>query len=156
MDGDILSQGDDREPHPWPRRLGLIAIAALAVIGGIVYVALPRHQPAASAAAPATPAVLPSGTPGTTTLRPQIVVSLGLVQPGQPGPSVERDGIIVGGLAWSDGARLPVAGIQPAWYRPAAGRSDTIGGLPADSAGYQFIRVGSGWAGQAGPGAPGH
>jgi hypothetical protein len=153
MDGDILSQGDDREPRPWPRRLGLIAIAALAVIGGIVYVALPRHQPAASAAAPTTPAVLPSGTLGTTTLRPQIVVSLGLVQPGQPGPSVERDGIIVGGLAWSDSVRLPVAGTQPAWYRPAAGRSDTIGELPADSAGYQFIRVGGGWAVQADPGA---
>jgi hypothetical protein len=153
MDGDILSQGDDREPRPWPRRLGLIAIAALAVIGGIVYVALPRHQPAASAAAPTTPAVLPSGTLGTTTLRPQIVVSLGLVQPGQPGPPVERDGIIVGGSAWSDSVRLPVAGTQPAWYRPAAGRSDTIGGLPADSAGYQFIRVGGGWAVQADPGA---
>ena len=157
MDDDILSQGDDREPRPWPPRLGLIAIAALAVIGGIVYVALPRHQPAASAAAPTTPsaapAVLPSGTLGPTTLRPQIVVSLGLVQPGQPGPSVERDGIIVGGLAWSDSVRLPVTGTQPAWYRPAAGRSDTIGGLPADSAGYQFIRVGSGWAVQADPGA---
>jgi hypothetical protein len=152
MDDDILSQGDDREPRPWPRRLGLIAIAALAVIGGIVYVALPRHQPAASAAAPTTPAVLPPGTPGTT-LRPQIVVSLGLVQPGQPGPSVERDGVIVGGLAWSDSVRLPAAGTQPAWYWPAAGRSDTIGGLPADSAGYQFIRVGGGWAVQADPGA---
>jgi len=148
MDDDILSQGDDREPRPWPRRLGLIAIAALALIGGIVYVARPHHQPAASAA----PAVLPSATLGPTTLRPQIVVSLGLVQPGQPGPSVERDGTIVGGLAWSDGVRLPVAGTQPAWYRPAADRSDPIGGLPADSAGYQFIRVGGGWAVQADPG----
>jgi hypothetical protein len=153
MDDDILSQGDDREPRPWPRRLGLIAVAALALIGGIVYVALPRHQPAASTAAPTTPAVLPSGTLGPTTLRPQIVVSLGLVQPGQPGPSVERDGIIVGGSVWSDSVRLPVTGTQPAWYRPAAGRSDPIGGLPADSAGYQFIRVGGGWAVQADPGA---
>jgi hypothetical protein len=98
MDGDILSQGDDREPRPWPRRLGLIAIAALAVIGGIVYVALPRHQPAASAAAPTTPAVLPSGTPAP---RPDLRSWChGLVQPGQLGLSVERDAS--SSAAWLD------------------------------------------------------
>jgi hypothetical protein len=42
-----------------------------------------------------------------------------------------------------------VSGTQPAWFYPATGRSETIGGLSADAAGYQFTRVGGGWAVQA-------
>jgi hypothetical protein len=52
-------------------------------------------------------------------------------------------------LPWGDALRLPVTGRQPAWYSPATGRFDSIGGLPADSAGYQFNRVDGGWAVQA-------
>ena len=37
MDEDLLSQGDDREPSPWPRRLGVIAAAVAVAVGGIVY-----------------------------------------------------------------------------------------------------------------------
>ena len=50
---------------------------------------------------------------------------------------------------WEDSLRLPVSGTQPAWFWLATGRSETIGGLPADDSGYQFTRVGGGWAVQA-------
>ena len=44
---------------------------------------------------------------------------------------------------------MPVSGTQPAWFWPATGRAETIGGLPAHDSGYQFTRVGGGWAVQA-------
>jgi hypothetical protein len=138
MDDDILSQGDDREPRPWPRRLGVIAALVLAVVGGVVYLVLPRHQHAASATPPAT---APAGA-----IPSPISVSGNLVIPGVP---VERDGIVIRTLPWGDSLRLPVAGTKPAWFWPATGRSEQIGDLPADSAGYQFSRVDGGWAVQA-------
>jgi hypothetical protein len=142
MDDDILSQGDDREPRPWPRRLGVIAALLLAVVGGVVYLVLPRHQHAASAAPPATPsATAPAGaTPSP------ISVSGNLAIPGVP---AEPDGIVIRTMPWGDSLRLPVAGTQPTWFWPATRRSEQIGGLPADSAGYQFNRVDGGWAVQA-------
>jgi hypothetical protein len=138
MDDDILSQGDDRAPRPWPRRLGVIAALVLAVVAGVVYLVLPRHQHAVSATPPAT---APAGA-----IPSPISVSGNLAIPGVP---VERDGIIIRTLPWGDSLRLPVAGTQPAWFWPATGRSEPIGGLPADSAGYQFTRVDGGWAVQA-------
>jgi hypothetical protein len=108
MDDDVISQGDDREPSPWPRRLGVIAAVVAVAVGGIVYLTQPHGRPAASAAHPAS---------RTTT--------------------------------WEDSLRLPVSGTQPAWFWPATGRSETIGGLPADESGYQFTRVAGGWAVQA-------
>ena len=69
-----------------------------------------------------------------------------------PGPPSESDGIVGPTLPWGGSLRLPVAGPQPAWFAPATGRSEPIGGLPADSAGYQFTRVDGGWAVQASPG----
>jgi hypothetical protein len=142
MDDDILSQGDDREPRQWPRRLWVIAAVVLVVIGGVVYLAVPRHQHAASA----TPPVTPSATAPASALPSPIVVSGNLVIPGQP---AEPDGIVIRTSPWGDSLRLPVAGTQPTWFWPATGRSEQIGGLPADSAGYQFNRVGGGWAVQA-------
>ena len=62
---------------------------------------------------------------------------------------VEPDGIVIRTSPWGDSLRLPVAGTQPTWFWPATGRSQQIGGLPADSAGYQFNRVDGGWAVQA-------
>jgi hypothetical protein len=62
---------------------------------------------------------------------------------------VGPNGIIGQTTPWEDSLRLPVSGAQPAWFWPATGRSETIGGLPADNAGYQFTRVGGGWAVQA-------
>jgi hypothetical protein len=133
-DDDILSQGEDREPSPWPRRLGVIAAVVAVAVGGIVYLAQPHGRPAASAARP-TPAITPSpvpvGSPEFTRL------------------PVGPNGIIGQTTPWEDSLRLPVSGAQPAWFWPATGRSETIGGLLADDSGYQFTRVGGGWAVQA-------
>ena len=85
-------------------------------------------------AAPPTPA---TSNPATTTLP--------LSEPVPVGPN----GIIGRTVPWEDSLRLPVTGKQPAWYSPATGRSEAIGGLPADGSGYQFTRVGGGWAVQA-------
>jgi hypothetical protein len=123
MDDDILSQGGDREPSPWPRRLAVIG-ALLLVIGGVVYLILPRHPHPTAAAVPA---------PAPT----------GLAAPGLP---AEPDGIGGPTLPWADSLRLPATGTRPAWFSPATGRSAPIGGLPADSSGYQFTRIAGGWA----------
>ncbi len=132
---DILGQGDDRPPRPWPRRLA--AIAALLVAAGVIAAHLPRpgHAPAKPARAATTSPASP-GPAGSAA--------------GQP---AEADG--VGGpiLPWVSGLRLPVAGEQPAWFWPATGRVKPIGGLPRDSSGYQFTAMAGGWAVQAGSGA---
>jgi hypothetical protein len=140
MDEDILSQGDDREPSPWPRRLGVIAAVIAVVVGGIVYLTQSGHgRPAASAAHPS-----PTAYPGPVTPSPVPVESPEFIRlPAGP------NGIIGQTTPWEDSLRLPVSGTQPAWFWPATGRSETIGGLPADGSGYQFTRVGGGWAVQA-------
>ena len=145
MDDDILSQGDDREPRPWPRRAGVIAALVLAVVAGTVYLVLPHHQHPATATPPPRPAATAPGgaIPSPITIAGNLVIS---------GQLAVRDGIIVRSVPWGDTLRLPVTGRQPAWYSPATGRFDSIGGLPADSAGYQFTRVDGGWAVQANSG----
>jgi hypothetical protein len=139
MDDDVISQGDDREPSPWPRRLGVIAAVVAVVVGGIVYLTQPHGRPAASAAHPAS-----STPPAQVTPSPVPVESPEFIR-----LPVGPNGIIGGTTAWEDSQRLPVSGTQPAWFWPATGRSVTIGGLPADESGYQFTRVGGGWAVQA-------
>src|ERR1700729_3820374 len=133
MDEDILSQGDARPPSPWPRRLGVIAAVVAVVIGGVVSLSRPHGRPAASAAPP-TPAAL----------RPEPVAS-----PEFARLPVGPNGIIGPPVALVDGLRGSVSSTQPAWFRPPTGRSETIGGLPAHDSGYQFTRVGGGWAVQA-------
>jgi len=111
---DVLSQGGDREPSRWPRRLA--AIAVLVVLAVVIVWHLPRGS-----AAPAH------------------------------GPAIAvTDGIIGPALPWAASLRLPVTGEQPAWFWPATGRVEPISGLPRDRSGYLFIRVGGGWAVQAG------
>src|SRR6202167_4314074 len=140
MDEDILSQGDDREPSPWPRRLGVIAAVVVVVVGGIVYLTQSGHgRTAASAAHPTATAY-----PGPVTPSPVPVAS-----PEFTRVPVGPNGIIGQTTPWEDSLRLPVSGAQPASFWPATGRSETMGGLPADDAGYQFTRVGGGWAVQA-------
>jgi hypothetical protein len=134
---DILSQGGDREPSPWPRRLAVIAaLIVVAVIGVVVYRSFPRHQhaPAAipRASVTASPAPVPTAS-ATPSLPP------------------EPDGIGGHTLAWDRSLRLPAAGTQPVWFSPATGDSSPIGGLPSDRSGYQFIRAVGGWAVQANP-----
>ena len=139
MDEDILSQGDDRAPSPWPRRLGVIAAVVAVAIGGIVYLTQPGHGLTAASAAhptPATSSAAPASNP---------TPAMPLIEPVPVGPN----GIIGQTVPWEDSLRLPVTGRQPGWYSPATGRSEAIGGLPADGSGYQFTRVGGGWAVQA-------
>ena len=123
---DILSQGGDREPSPWPRRLAVIAALIVVAGTGVFYLSRPhqRHAPAATPSAPATASPAPSEPSGIT------------------GPT----------LPWVTSLRLPATGAQPVWFSPASGHSEPIGGLPYVSSGYQFIRTVGGWAVQANPG----
>jgi hypothetical protein len=120
MDDDIISQGGDREPRPWPRRLTVIAAVVVLMIGGGAFLTrslVSQWSPVTARPAP-TGLAGPNGTAGQT-------------------------------VAWDRNLRLPAAGARPAWFSPATGRAEAIGGLPADRAGYQFTRVVGGWAVQA-------
>jgi hypothetical protein len=117
----------------------VIAAVVAVVGGGVVYLSRPHGRPASSAAPSA------SATPPTpATLSPEPVASPGFIR-----LPVGPNGITGQTAAWEDSLRVPVASTQPAWFWPATGRSETIGGLPADDSGYQFTRVGGGWAVQA-------
>ncbi|HEY5397554.1 MAG TPA: hypothetical protein VIL16_19375 [Trebonia sp.] len=131
---DIISQGGDREPSRWPRRLALIGAPIVLAVASTVYLSVARHPH--SPAAPPTPvATAPAGA-------------------GSAVPALAAEPDQVGGptLPWAGDLRLPVAGTRPAWFSPATGRSTPIGGLPADSAGYQFTRADGGWVVQASSG----
>src|ERR1700733_1807370 len=119
---DILSQGRDREPRRWPRRLAAIGAVSVVAVASIVYLSL-GHRPHFPAATPPTP-----------------VTTSAVAEP---------DGIAGPALPWAGGLRLPVAGTQPTWFSPATGGSAPIGSLPADSAGYHFTRASGGWVVQA-------
>jgi hypothetical protein len=131
---DILGQGGDRQPGPWPRRLAVIAALLLATV--VIVLHLPRHQ-----RPPAAPAGAAASRPRS---RPTLPTN---------GQAAQPDGVIGQTLPWVTGLRLPVAGERPAWLWPATGRVRPIGGLPRDSSGYQFTAVAGGWAIQASPGA---
>jgi hypothetical protein len=133
---DILSQGGDREPGPWPQRLTVIAVLVVVLAGGAVYLTLPRHQHAPTAARQA---------PVTASQAPVPAGSAALSLPAEP------NGIAGQTLAWNPSLRLPAGGDQPVWFSPASGRSAPIGGLPAGRYSYQFTRVVGGWAVQASP-----
>jgi len=119
---DILSQGGDREPSRWPRRLAAIGAIIVVAVASIVYLSL-GHRPHFPAADPPTPVATSAAD--------------------------EPDGIGGPVLPWAASLRLPVAGTQPAWLSPATGGSAPIGSLPADSAGYHFTRASGGWVVQA-------
>jgi hypothetical protein len=135
MDDDILSQGGDREPSRWPHRLAVIGAPVLVGVAAIVYLSVAHHS---HSPAPAPSASVTGTAPASVSLA-------------APGQRPEPDGIGGPTLPWAESLRLPVTGTRPAWFSPATGRSEPIGSLPADSAGYQFIRVDGGWAVQANP-----
>jgi hypothetical protein len=137
VDDDIISQGGDSEPGPWPHRLTVIVALVAMVVGGAAYLTLspPHHAPPASHRSPVTAGPTPAGS---------TAVSL----PPEP------DGIAGQTQAWDPGLRLPATGARPAWFLPASGRAEQIGGLPANRSGYQFTRVVGGWAVQAAPALP--
>ena len=122
---DILSQGGDREPSPWPRRLAVIAALIVVVGAGAFYLSRPHpaHAPVAAPTASATASAAPIGPSGIT---------------GRT-------------LPWATSLRLPITGMQPVWFSPASGDSAPIGGLPDVNSGYQFTRTDGGWAVQANP-----
>ena len=140
MTDDILSQGEDRGDRGGrrPGRLAVIAALIALVVGGAVYLSIPRHQHAPAAAK--TPATLSS----------PVIPPAPAALSGPPEPS----GITGRTLAWDRSLRLPATGSRPVWFSPASGRVEPIAGLPADPSGYQFIRVNGGWAVQSGSGAP--
>ncbi len=133
---DILSQGRDREPRPWPRRVA--AIAALLLVAVAIVTHLPRHRHAAAR---------PGRAAATGTSGPLSVSATG---PAVAGLSGEPVGVAGPTLPWPGSLRLPVTGAQPAWFWPATGHLQRIGGLPRDGSGYSFTRVGGGWAVQPG------
>jgi len=134
---DILSQGRERErgprgPRPW-RRLALAGLA-VAALAGLVVSRLPgHHAPAHHSAHRSSPplAGAQSGTDANLPAEPA----------GLTGPTA----------AWDASLRLPLAGSEPAWFYPASGRREPIGGLPASQIGYSFSRAVGGWAVQAAP-----
>lgn len=138
---DILSQGGEPGPrNPWPRRAA-IAVGLILVIVVVVQ-QIPRHhaaprRPAAGGSLPAVGGIV-AGEDGES---------------GPGGGQAGPDGVTGPTSPWSPGLRLPVAGPQPAWLWPATGRTQLIGGLPRDLAGYQFVRAGGGWAVTPGPAA---
>jgi hypothetical protein len=136
---DILSQGGDREPGPWPRRLAAIAVLVTALALVIVYFPRHRHSPAPSPRAATAEGLAPSTAPGAA-------------PPASGGPR-EPNGIIGQTLPMDAALRLPVTGEQPVWFWPATGRMEPIGGLPRVRSGYLFSRVGGGWAVRPNPAA---
>ena len=138
--GDVLSQGGDREPSPWPRR------AVIAVLMVALSVPVVRHLPHGQEAAVHRPGIASPASPAP-------LVAPGPVLPVAPGAAQSlpnEPGGIVGPVApWDADLRLPVTGERPAWFWPATGQVKRIGGLPANRSGYVFIRADGGWAVQA-------
>jgi len=110
---DVLSQGGDREPSRWPRRLAVIAV--LVVLAVVIAGHLPRgravpaHRPAAAATGPVQLAGLGSGAAGL------LDQAHGISGPASP---------------WIGKLRLPATGRQTTWFWTANGRLERTGGLP--------------------------
>jgi hypothetical protein len=130
---DTLSQGGDRQPGPWPRRL---VAAAVLVLAAVVII---RHLP-------------PSRHSSARQGRAAVTVTAPVAASGASALAAIPDGIKGPVSSWPGGLRLPVTGQRPAWFWPGTGQKVPIGGLPLRRSGYQFIRAAGGWAIQAGPG----
>ena len=134
---DILSQGRERERGPHgPRSWRRLALAGLAVaaLAGLVVSRLPGHHAPAHHSAHRSSSPLAGAQSGTD-------ANLPAEPAGLTGPTA----------AWDASLRLPLAGSEPAWFYPASGRREPIGGLPASQIGYAFSRAVGGWAVQAAP-----
>jgi len=132
---DILSQGGDREPSPWLRRLAVVAVLALVAV--VVATHFPRHRPAPAHHAQAAGSESPVSSSG----------------PSWTGLADGPNGITGQTLPWDGSVRLPITGEQPVWFWPGSDRMTPIGGLPPAMLGYRFTRVAHGWAVQANPAA---
>lgn len=134
---DIVSQGGDRGPGPWPRWIVAAVVLVLVAAGLTEHFTHPRAHPAGADPASTQP-VADSGAP----------VSV-------PGRATGPDGLTGPATSWPSGLELVSAGVRPARFWPATAQLRLVGGLPAWPPGYQFTRTPSGWAVQAGPGAQG-
>ena len=158
---DTLSQGGDREPSPWPRRVAAAVVLVVAAVLVVVHLPRSSHPGSAQSRPTATPTG-PSGTgpsgAGASGAGPSGAgpSGAGPSGAGPPGVTVATgpEGITGPVLPWPGGLRLPATGPQPAWFSPGTGKTVPIGGLPPQSSGYQFIPVAGGWAIQADPNAP--
>ncbi len=126
---DIIQRGDDDRPPGSPRRRLVVAAALVAVVALVVV----EHLPHGAAARPAATGRSAGGVPPAKSV------------PDAPAAN-NPSGIFgaTGKLPAQD--RLPRTGRRPAWYFPAKGKLEPIGGLPAAPAGYTFTRLDSGWA----------
>jgi hypothetical protein len=124
---DIISYGDDRPPRRRRLVIGavLVVLVTLAVVAHLPHGHSGRSHPAAAGRARA------DRSHGR---------SAGLVEV-SPIPS------------WAAATKLPRAGTQPGWFRPANGTTQPIHGLPRGS-GYVFARVEGGWVIQPRPPPP--
>ncbi len=77
---DILSQGGDRDPGRWPRRLALLGAPVLVAVASIAYISLAHHAHSTAAVRPSSASV--SVAPG----------SVSLIAPGPPSGSDGIDG----------------------------------------------------------------
>ncbi len=142
---DILSQGGDREPSRWPRRVALIAAVLLVMALIIDHLAGQGGAPSRPAAATPSPAAQ-SAVAG-----PVATGVDGPVSPGVAGAATFPTGISGHTAPWNRDLRLLVGGTQPAWFWPVTGRTTPIRGLPSGSSGYELTRVEDGWAVAASP-----
>jgi hypothetical protein len=133
---DTLSQGGDREPGPWPRRVAVAAVVVLAAV--LILQHLPRSRQ--SPPRPVRPAATVTAPAASAVAEPAAAVA------------AVPDGITGPALSWPGGLRLPATGQRPRWFWPGTGQVAPIGGLPPQRSGYEFIRAAGGWAIQAGQG----
>jgi hypothetical protein len=69
---DILSQGGDREPSRWPRRLAVIGAPILVAVASIIWLSLARHSHSPAAAPPTSLSTgAASGRAGSRSADPQ-------------------------------------------------------------------------------------
>jgi hypothetical protein len=112
---DIVSQGGDRGPSPWPRWIVAAAVLVLVAVGLAEYLTRPAH-PAAPSSTSARP-VADSGGPVSVSAR-------------AAGP----DGITGPVTPWPSGLELPSGGTRPSWFRPASAQPPSIPGQSPVSA----------------------
>ncbi len=138
---DIISGGRDRPPGSWRRKLVIAGVLA-AVAAALIVEHLPKGPGSGRPAA----APSPSSARRNPGRQPRGLRSLPIrLHVGGTARLLPSE--IIGGTdAWQPAARMPRDGPRPDWFWPAKGRTEPILGLPANRAGYEFTRVGGGWA----------
>jgi hypothetical protein len=134
---DIISQGEDRGPGRSRRQRRLVLAVAVVLVASVVIVEhLPHGRPARAHQPVASTPLDPFSQDGSG-----------------PANSAVPDGIAGAAVRFAGSIRLPRTGVRPSWFWPATGRTELIGGLPADASGYAFARLNGGWAVEPDPGA---